>query len=150
MAGHPIRHHPQGMLLSVRACSHGTYTSRFQHALQTSQERGLEGYPAVTADLPFGFHQCIHIWRHSSALGHSSTAANTHRGHHLCTVTSPTHFGQVCKYAGTQAASVQCRCHMGLPFTRMCSGLAGMRAEASAACVSQARSSSPRAPLSRA
>lgn len=43
MVGHLICYDPQGMLLSVRACNHGIYTSRFEHALQTSQEGGVAG-----------------------------------------------------------------------------------------------------------
>ncbi len=61
----------------------------------------------ITADLPFGPHQYIHIWHHTAALGQSGTAANIHSKHphlcapqkpntfrlHLCTITSLTHFG---------------------------------------------------------
>jgi len=32
----------------------------------------------ITADLPFGPHQYIHIWHHTAALGQSGTAANIH------------------------------------------------------------------------
>ena len=55
MVGLSICHHPQGMLLSVRASSHGIYTSRFQHALQTSQERGLEGFLLSLLICPLAF-----------------------------------------------------------------------------------------------